>query len=137
MRKNRIFSRSGETLVEAIVSIAIFLMMMAILQGAISFCTNAQRKSEQIRKMNAEISKNLPAASYTAGGTVAKYEFKAVSADGTQTGMNVLFQVDVDLGTKAVHYEDEEGRDQTATFYLFGSASAAPVDPPAGGEADP
>ena len=50
---------SGESLVEVMVSAVIFLMMMAVLEGSISFCTNAQHKSEQVRETNAEICRLL------------------------------------------------------------------------------
>ena len=55
MKKLKIHKNSGETLVEIMVSAMLFLMMMAIIQGAISFCTNAQHKSREIRESNGEI----------------------------------------------------------------------------------
>ena len=42
MKIHRIHSGAGESLVEVTVSAVIFLIMMAVLQGSISFCTNAQ-----------------------------------------------------------------------------------------------
>ena len=64
--------RSGESLVEALVGIFIFLMILAILQGAVSFCTNAQRESEEIRERNADICQNLRGTDYTEGGSGAE-----------------------------------------------------------------
>ena len=55
---HKIQSRTGESLVEVMVSAVIFLMMMAILQGSISFCTIAQQKCQQIRDINEEICRN-------------------------------------------------------------------------------
>ena len=47
MKKNRY--NCGETLVEVMVSIVIFLLLIAVLQGSVSFCTKAQNKSRDIR----------------------------------------------------------------------------------------
>ena len=74
MKIHRIHSGSGESLVEVTVSAVIFLMMMAVLQGSISFCTNAQHKSEEIRQENAEICRNLQSASYIPGAENMKTE---------------------------------------------------------------
>ncbi len=50
MKTHKIHSGSGESLAEVMVSAVIFFIMMAVLQGAISFSTNAQHKSEEIRE---------------------------------------------------------------------------------------
>ena len=109
MKNRRVRSNSGETMVEIMVSIVIFLMMMAVMQGAISFSSNAQAKSVQIRKSNAEICQALETSPYSGGGKVT-YSFKATSAVAT------LFNVEVELGKKEV--SDSEGK--TTTFYMFG-----------------
>ena len=146
--------RSGESLVEALVGIFIFLMILAILQGAVSFCTNAQRESEEIRERNADICQNLRGTDYTEGGSGAEANlvFKAGSIDpetgkpirdpstGEPITSGTLFNVKVDLGTKDVKYE-EEGEQKSILFYLFRS-TRSPVDPanpsepenPSGGE---
>lgn len=115
----KISPNSGETLVEVLAATAIFLLMMAIMQGAISFCTNAQHKSEAIRSNNAKICENLQksSATITPNGS-ATYSFKAITSDG-EPGGNVLFEVEAGLGTKEVSYEDESGTEQTIIFYLF------------------
>lgn len=125
--------RSGESLVEVMVSAVIFLMMAAVLQGAISFCGSALQKNRQLRKTNAEICEKLreelreqPESVGSAG--TADYQFNAISADGNHTGTEVLFQIKVPLGKKAVSYQDEGGGTQTVTFDLFG-----PVSPTGGG----
>lgn len=128
--------KSGETLVEVLAAAAIFLLMMGIMQGAISFCTNTQHKSEAIRKINAGICESLRSKTFDtpSPGTTAAYSFKAISADGQQES-GVLFKVDVGLGTKTADYTDETGTDKTITFYLF--QSAAPVLPNGGGGGAP
>ncbi len=105
MKNRRVRSNSGETMVEIMVSIVIFLMMMAVMQGAISFSSNAQAKSVQIRKSNAEICQALETSPYSGGG-------KVKGAEGVAT----LFNVEVELGKKEV--SDSEGK--TTTFYMFG-----------------
>ena len=50
MKRKKDVSRSGETLVEIMVSAVVFLILVGILQGAIVFCSNAQRRSEQLRR---------------------------------------------------------------------------------------
>ena len=102
-------------MVEIMVSIVIFLMMMAVMQGAISFSSNAHAKSVQIRKSNAEICQALETSPYSGGGKVT-YSFKATSADGGAEGVATLFNVEVELGKKEV--SDSEGK--TTTFYMFG-----------------
>lgn len=52
-------SRSGDTLVEVMASIFIFLLMMGILQGAVSYSSASMRKNQEIRQENAEILKEL------------------------------------------------------------------------------
>lgn len=59
MKKLRAKGSSGETLVEIMVSGLLFLLLMAVMQGAISFCSSAQQKSGQLRKTNAEICNTL------------------------------------------------------------------------------
>ena len=130
MRK-RIAGRSGETLVETLAAMAVFLLMMGILQGAHSFCTNAQQRSEALRKINAGICREVrtTAPDPLPAGRTAVYCFRAVSADGGKES-DTLFQVKVGLGSKTVTYRDEAGNERTAVFSLFQSASSDP----AGGE---
>lgn len=130
---SKLSSKSGETLVEVLAAAAIFLLMMSIMQGAISFCTNAQHKSQAIRNNNAQICKNLRDGSVpvTSGGGTATYSFQAVASDGNPGG-SVLFKIEAGLGKKEVLYEDESGTDQTVTFYLF-----QPTVTPGGGGGGP
>lgn len=146
MTEQRKRLRSGESLVEALVGIFIFLLILAILQGAISFCTNAQRESEEIRERNAVICQNLWETDYMEGtvGAEADLVFEAVvidpdtgqpikDSDGNPITSGTLFKVKVDLGTKDVTYT-EEGEQQSILFYLFGS-TRSPVSP--GGLTEP
>lgn len=112
MRRRR-NDRSGETLVEVMVSIFLFLIMLAVLQGSVAFCTNAQRKNEQIREKTAELERafyETPGSTKTGENT---YTFKASSADGSMQGEQTLFRVNVELREKQVSSD--------TTFYLFGT----------------
>lgn len=62
-------SRSGDTLVEVMASIFIFLLMMGILQGAVSYSSASMRKNQEIRQENAEILKELSTAPLSPGTT--------------------------------------------------------------------
>ena len=126
MRTHRMHSGSGESLAEVTVSAVIFLMMMAVLQGSISFCTNAQHKSGEIREKNAEICRNLQSAPYIHGAENKTYLFKATTADGETPGAEAgaLFHIAVELGTKEVNYLDTDGTPKTTVFYLFGASDA-------------
>lgn len=125
----KVLSTSGETLVEVLAAAAVFLLMMGIMQGAISFCTNAQHKAEAMQDNHAKILEALRTTDITADKE-AEYSFKAISSDGSsQSG--TLFRVNVGLGQKEVTYQDEAGADQTVIFHLF----APTLD--AGGGADP
>ena len=127
MKKHKIRPRSGESLAEILVSALIFLMMVAVLQGAISFATSAQRRSRQIRKTNQEICLTLRKTPPVSDGKTADYIF---SPDGNES--NQLFTVRVSLQTKTVSYEDGEGETQTSVFFVFGPEETG--GPDAGGE---
>lgn len=114
MKKLKKYGSSGETLVEVMVCAVLFLMLAAVMQGAISFSTNALHKSTEIRETNAEICRNLRAESTADEGT-ANYTFQATSMDGSATGANV-FTIEVPLGKKSV----SDGKGRTVDFYLYG-----------------
>lgn len=114
MKKLKKYGSSGETLVEVMVCAVLFLMLAAVMQGAISFSTNALHKSTEIRETNAEICTNLRAEGTDAAGS-ADYSFKATSMDGSVTG-NEVFTIKVPLGKKSV----SDGKGQTVDFYLYG-----------------
>ena len=97
-------SRSGDTLVEVMASIFIFLLMMGILQGAVSYSSASMRKNQEIRQENAEILKELSKAQAEPrdGGKNQPVElaFRAVNADFTQMGSATGFTVEVELYQK-------------------------------------
>ncbi len=111
--------RCGDSIVEVMVSTVIFLMLMAVLQGAMMFSNSAQNKSRQIRQDIAKIYRELQKS--TAEGTeVGTYEFYASSADGTVIG-NEVFLISALKQRKTVTYTDADGEPSQVTFYLFGT----------------
>ena len=116
----RIKPKSGETLVEVVASIFIFLIMIGILQGAISYSSASMKKNKEIRRENAEILQNLSSAT-TMSGESQNLQFVAVNSTMTTKG-NPVFQILVNLCSKLVDYRDAEGNAQSTTFYLYGAA---------------
>ena len=110
MKIHRIHSGAGESLVEVTVSAVIFLMMMAVLQGSISFCKGNKAEFDALKY---------------SGTTTIKIKVTR-TADGETPGAEaaVLFRIAVELGTKEVTYLDADGTPKTTTFYLFGASDA-------------
>lgn len=118
-RIKKIKANSGETLVEVLLSMVIFMIMLAFLESTISFCSNMQEKNRQIRAENAKIIQELQTVEIEAGGNKTNYTFKASSADGDVTGTKVLFTIPVVLTEKKVTYTTEDGTSKEATFAVF------------------
>lgn len=115
--KGRVKKKAGETLVEVMASIFLFLILLAILNGAISYCSNALVKNKEIRSENAKILEGLQKAQETTGPSL-KMDFVATNADMTVKG-NQVFTVTVDLAKKKVNYTDSAGKNQNTSFSLF------------------
>lgn len=112
-------ANAGETLVEVMVSIFLFLLMMGILQGAVSYSHASLEKNKEIRANNAEIIQSL---SSTTGEQVEKsgksIQFAAVTSDMKTKGNNV-FVVKANLVSKTIRYTDADGNTEQTTFYLY------------------
>lgn len=109
----------GETIVEVAVSAVIFLIMMGVMQAAVSFCANAQVKSEQIRENTSAICEALQSTE-ASGSDTAIYSFSQTTGDGKNVGGHA-FSLQVLKQTKAVAYTDTEGAQQTVTFQVYGN----------------
>lgn len=118
MKKNRY--NSGETLVEVMVSIVIFLLLIAVLQGSVSFCTKAQNKSRDIRNNTEKaIEAYLKAESEgTAPDEVGEALFSFKTADN-----NAAFSVTTGLCKRTVTYNDSDGNEKSVTFYSYQKAA--------------
>lgn len=120
----KIKSNSGETLVEVMVSMLLFLMILGMLQKSIDFASNAQVRSEELRKNNSAIAAALRSggAPFVGVGEVT-YEFKSAKADGTIVdGSQFLFEVPVKLGKKTVSYTAADGSSRDIEFAIFSSS---------------
>lgn len=91
-KKNR-WNR-GETLVEVMAAMVIFLLLMGILQGSVKYSRAALEKSRLLREQNEEICESVRNAKQENNGSKTTMTFQAVSADGEVTG-NQVFSVPV------------------------------------------
>ncbi len=124
MKMRRAGNRSGESIVEVMASAVVFLLLMAVLQGAVMFSTSAQRKSRQIRQDTAKICEGFRSGEAEENGS-EDYMFYASSADGTVLG-NRVFSVSAPKQKKRVSYTGAEGEASEAVFYLYGADGGAP-----------
>lgn len=123
-RIKRIKAKSGETLIEVMASMFIFLLMIGVLQGAISYSNSALTKNKEIRANNAAILQELQSSEETVTGSQKTIRFCAADSGLTQIG-NVVFSVDATLDSKQITYTDAEKRQQNTTFYLYGPVAAS------------
>ena len=120
----KIKPNSGETLVEVMVSMLLFLMILGMLQKSIDFASNAQVRSEELRKNNSAIAFALRngGTSFTVTDTVT-YQFKSAKADGTIVdGAELLFEVEVKQGKTTVSYTAADGSPKNIEFAVFSSS---------------
>ena len=107
-------SRRGETMVEVLVSMVLFLMLFAVMLGAVHFASNAQVRAETIRQRATALQRNLRSQTPT-GGDSKTYQFVAVTEDGGTMGDQVVFQVPLREQTVTARGGGDE-----VTFYLYG-----------------
>lgn len=126
-KANKTRRNAGETLVEVLASMFIFLIMFGILQGAVSYSSQAMKKNRQIRQENAQIFKNLQSASEKKEKQT-KLSFQAVDLDSSRKGEQVVFQVKTQLVSREVAYTDANGTEQKTTFYMYSKKKIATDD---------
>jgi len=100
-------------MVEVLVSMVLFLMLFAVMLGAVRFASNAQVQAETIRQRATALQRDLRRQTPT-GGDSKTYQFVAVSEDGGTTGSRV-FQVPLRKQTVTARGGGDE-----VTFYLYG-----------------
>lgn len=113
----RLKSQRGETLVELMVSIVIFLLLLGTLAGAISFATAAQQKAQSLRDNAAAFQQSVRHG--TAKGDTPKTEdFYATTYDESQTGTQAVCRILLKQQTITA-----TGADGTTTtdFSVFGT----------------
>ena len=113
-------ANAGETLVEVVASIFIFLILMGILQGAISYSSNALKENKKIRKDNAKVIEALQSADVTSVKEGENITFVAANTNMTVLGSQV-FSTSTDLMKKVVDYQGSDGKEKQITFYLYGN----------------
>lgn len=117
VKKSR--ANAGETLVEVMVSVFLFLMLAAVLEGAVSYSSAALKKNKQIRADQAAILKSLSETDATPGENKT-LSFQAVSSEFDRKG-NLVFQMPVRLDKKTVNYKNTKNENQQTVFSLYGS----------------
>ena len=60
--------RRGESMVEILVSTVVFMLLLGALNGAVGFASNAQRKSEQLRRDATELQESVRGNAEVADG---------------------------------------------------------------------
>ena len=109
MRKHKkTRANSGETLVEVTASIFIFLIMLGIIQGAISYSQASLAKNKEIRSENAATQEEM----------VKNMQFVATNSDLTVKG-NLVFTINTSLVSKTVIYTDSKGETKSTSFYMY------------------
>ena len=103
--------RRGESMVEILVSTVVFMLLLGALNG---FASNAQRKSEQLRRDATQLQESVRENAEVADGEAAAYDFKVTTSDGEDTDIDA-FRVKVKKQT--VNAKTEDGK--TVPFYRF------------------
>lgn len=118
MRKHKkTRANNGETLVEVTASIFIFLIMLGIIQGAISYSQASLAKNKEIRSENEKIIEGLQSAA-TQEEMVKNMQFVATNSDLTVKG-NLVFTINTSLVSKTVIYTDSKGETKSTSFYMY------------------
>ena len=97
--------RRGESMVEILVSTVVFMLLLGALNGAVGFASNAQRKSEQLRRDATQLQESVRENAEVADGEAAAYDFKVTTSDGEDTEK------------QTVNAKTEDGK--TVPFYRF------------------
>ena len=106
--------RRGESMVEILVSTVVFMLLLGALNGAVGFASNAQRKSEQLRRDATELQESVRGNAEVADGEADAYNFKVTTSNGEDTDIDA-FRVKVKKQT--VNAKTEDGK--TVPFYRF------------------
>lgn len=120
MQKKKTKANAGETMTEVLVSMVIFLLMMGILQGAISYSSASLRKNKEIRANTSAILQGLQSQKIVQEGPKKPVTFVATDGNFTSLGYDV-FSVNTRFDTKIVTYTDSRGQEQTVSFCVYGS----------------
>ena len=117
-------ANSGETLVEVMASIFIFMIMIGVMQSAISYSNNALKKNKEIRANNEAVLTALQDAdaAATEKKNAKTLHFNAADSEMSVKGNTIVFSMDTDLLEKAVSYTDTDGNTKSYQQYLYQSS---------------
>lgn len=118
-------ANAGETLVEVLASMFLFMIMIGILQGAISYCNASLTKNKELRANNAVILQALQSQENVQAGENQTIRFLATNSEFSALGSEVVFSVDTRLDKKIISYQDGENQEQQITFCLYGNAAGS------------
>ena len=106
--------RRGESMVEILVSTVVFMLLLGALNGAVGYASNAQRKSEQLRRDATELQESVRGNAEVADGEAATYDFKVTTSNGEDTDIEAFH---VKVKKQTVNAKTEDGK--TVPFYRF------------------
>lgn len=111
--------RRGESMVEILISTVVFMLLLGALNGAVGFASNAQRKSEQLRRDATELQESVRGNAEAVDGEAATYDFKVTTSNGEDTDIDA-FRVKVKKQTVNAKTKDGKTEDgKTVPFYRF------------------
>lgn len=119
-KTRKTWTNAGETLVEVMASMFIFLIMMGIMEAAISYSNASLVKNKEIRADNAAVLEQFATTPVTDNGTQT-ITFRAANSEITQIGEPV-FKVETKKQKKTVAYTDTDQNQQTVVFYQYGTS---------------
>lgn len=82
--------RRGESMVEILVSTVVFMLLLGALNGAVGFASNAQLKSEQLRRDATQLQESVRGNAEVADGEAATYDFKVTTSNGEDTDIDAF-----------------------------------------------
>lgn len=114
---NPLKDQGGETLVELMVSIVIFLLLLGTMAGAISFASNAQQKAQTIRDNAAALQYSVRHTDPTGTGAKKTLSLYVTDAEESAMGTNSVCQVPVN--EQVIQAAGSNG--STTSFSVFGT----------------
>lgn len=140
LKRLRMTPKSGETLVEVVMSMVIFIIMLGMLTAAVNYSNASLTKNNEIRQQNNEILSQLAQTDSRSEGK-AQIRFIATNS-AMDTKGNPVFVVPVTLASKTVTYKNNEADTRVVIFHLYqdddqtggGSGDSGSEDSGSGGD---
>lgn len=117
LKRLRMTPKSGETLVEVVMSMVIFIIMLGMLTAAVNYSNASLTKNNEIRQQNNEILSQL---TQTDSSLEEKAQIQFIATNSAMdTKGNPVFVVPVTLASKTVTYKDNEANTHDVIFHLY------------------